>query len=149
MTGAASADVSGNTNNSSQQGVQTADNTQNSVSMSGGATSTDASSATSGTVNVASSFFGTQTLSLTQHSQSDLGSGVLVFGNTNGSTATPMTQAAQNGLSNNQQNGGQSGVASSAGTSIALTGNVQSGLTNTQTQLQTLLQSAQSTFPTP
>jgi hypothetical protein len=31
LTGAASADVGGNTNNSSQQGVQTSDNTQASV----------------------------------------------------------------------------------------------------------------------
>jgi hypothetical protein len=155
LTGVASADVNGNTNNTSQQGVQTSDSTQAAVVISGTANAVDASKAISGNVTAGTSFTGGQTLTLTQYAQSDLGSGLLVSGNTNGTAATssaaaiPSMQSAMNSLTNQQQNGGQSGNASGAGTGAATTGIVNSQLTNAQTQLQTLLQSMQSTHPAP
>jgi hypothetical protein len=146
LTGVASADVNGNTNNSSQQGVQTSDSTQAAVVITGTANAVDASKATSGNVTAGTSFTGAQTLTLTQHSQSDLGSGLLISGNTNGSANQATIQQSLNGLTNGQQNGGQSGNASSAGTGVSLTGTVNSQLTNTQNQLQTLLQATQSSY---
>jgi hypothetical protein len=140
----ASADVGNNTNTSNQQGINQSTSTQSGVGISGNVTTIDSATGTSGAATVGSIFQGSQSLTLTQHNQSDLGSGLNVTNSTNTGA-----QVAGNGLTNGQTNGASSGVVNASGSSTSVSGAVTSNLSNIQAQLQTLLQNNQSTFPAP
>jgi hypothetical protein len=145
----ASADISGNENYASQVGLQTSTSTQSSAALSGSATAADDAVATSGDVTLSTLFQGGQVLAMEQANQSDMGAGVDITGNFNGTVEVPTLQSGTNALINGQNNMGGSGNADCTDAATCTTGPVSSDLSNIQTQLQELLQSNQSAFPPP
>lgn len=143
IVGAANADITGNTNTSSQSGTNVATVTQSAASISGGATATDAGTATSGASTATTVFQSAQSLTLGLWNQSDA-TGADIDANTN-----VAVQQATNALGSAQMNGASSGSATAEDEGTSATGVANSTLQNLQAQIQSLLQQNQSLLPTP
>lgn len=143
IAGAASADITGNTNTSTQTGVNSSASTQQAAAVSGNATSVDEGVAESGAATAETVFEGAQVLTAALLNQSASGDADI---DTNTNTAT---QAATNALANAQANGAVSGAASAEDTGSSTTGTASSAMANVQAQIQALIQANQSIAPAP
>jgi hypothetical protein len=147
--GIASADITGNTNYSTQTGANSNTSTQTAAAVSGNATAVDAGVATSGAATTETIFTAAQSINAALFNQSDeTGGAVDISGNVNGSPEVPVSQTAGNLLSNTQNNAAASGAADASDDGSATTGEATSAMANIQAQIQTLLQYNQSLPPT-
>lgn len=150
FAGLASADISGNTNYSTQVGSNSSTSTQTAAAVSGSATATDAGVATSGSSTVSTSLQAAQAIVAALYNQSDAtGGAVDITDNVNGSEDTPVSQLASNVLASAQNNAAASGNADASDDGSATTGNAASTMANIQAQIQELLQANQSATPAP
>jgi hypothetical protein len=148
--GLASADITGNTNYSSQTGTNTNTSAQTAAAISGNATAVDAGVATSGAATTTTSFTAAQSIYAALFNQSDeTGGAVDISDNVNGSADLPVSQAAANLLANTQNNAAASGAADASDDGSATTGAAASSIANIQAQIQELINANQSASPAP
>jgi len=141
IASAASADISGNTNTSSQVVTNASASEQASAAASGAADSTGAGVATSGAAVTETVFEGLQANVAALLNQTSAAEGD-VSGNEN--TAA---QTSTNALGNDQANGAISGGATAADSGSSTSGEAASGMYNVQEQIAAIIQANQSILP--